>query len=110
MTATADIVVKEVNEALLVPSAALRFAPAVIGDETEAKGNLLSRIMPRPPRQNNQQKANADQQQSVWVLEEGKLRQLHVTTGVSSGTQTQILSGDLSAGMEVVTDSVINGQ
>ncbi len=50
MTATADIVVKQVNDVLLVPNAALRFAPPQQEEQkvgTEG-GSLLSKLFPRP--------------------------------------------------------------
>lgn len=46
MTATADVTVEHVADALLVPNAALRWTPP--SDATEAGGSLLSRMLPRP--------------------------------------------------------------
>ncbi len=52
MTATADIVVQEVNDALLVPNAALRYAPPQQEEKMarQSGGSLLSKLFPRPSR------------------------------------------------------------
>src|SRR5690606_38695991 len=47
MTGTANIVVSRVEDAILIPNAALRYAPPV---EAPAPSSFASRLMPRPPR------------------------------------------------------------
>jgi len=50
MTATADITVKKIENALLAPNAALRFTPLAVREQAAAGGgNLLSKLLPRPP-------------------------------------------------------------
>ena len=39
----------------------------------------------------------------LWVLEDGRIRPLKVTVGLNDGVSTEIVSGDLWEGMEVVT-------
>lgn len=39
----------------------------------------------------------------LWVLEDGRIRPLKVTVGLNDGVSTEIVSGDLREGMEVVT-------
>ncbi|MFM9936517.1 MAG: efflux RND transporter periplasmic adaptor subunit, partial [Novosphingobium sp.] len=41
--------------------------------------------------------------QKVYVLEGGKPRAITIRTGVSNGTMTEVLSGDLKQGMQVIT-------
>ena len=41
--------------------------------------------------------------QAVYVLEAGKPRAVSIKTGVSNGTMTEVLSGDLKPGMQVIT-------
>lgn len=114
MTATANITVKERHDALLVPNAALRFAPP---DKTEESNNkersgasVLSRLFPRPRRAAPVRKEitsrGAKKAQRVWVVREGNLAQIPVTIGASDGTSTEITEGDLQPGQEVVVDSV----
>ena len=51
MTATADITVKKVENAILIPSAALRFTPPVTGGEKDKSStSLVGSLLPRPPR------------------------------------------------------------
>jgi HlyD family secretion protein len=67
MTATADITVKKVENAILVPSAALRFSPPVQQEEKSSTG-LIGALLPRPPRgpqQRNDINTNG-KQQKVW--------------------------------------------
>jgi HlyD family secretion protein len=45
----------------------------------------------------------------VWVLDGGKLRRVPVTTGISDGSLTEITSGELSEGREVVVESTSAG-
>jgi HlyD family secretion protein len=103
MTATADISTAKRQGVLLVPNAALRFTP-VQAAQTEKKGSFLSNLMPRPPAQTRQVKvAAAGASKRVWVLQEKQPVAIEVTTGLSNGRHTEILGGDLQAGMAVIT-------
>ncbi len=48
MTATAEITVKKVENAILVPSTALRFTPPV-QEEKKPSAGLVGSLLPRPP-------------------------------------------------------------
>ena len=107
MTATADITVKKVLNAILVPSAALRFTPPVQQEEKSSTG-LVGSLLPRPPngtQQRNDTSTNGKQQR-VWILKNGQLSPVSVTTGSTSGLMTEILVGDIQPGMEVVVDII----
>ena len=107
MTATADITVKKVEKAVLVPSAALRFTPSVQQEEKSSTG-LVESLLPRPPG-GTQQRDDAitnGKQQKVWILKNGKLLPISITTGSTSGLMTEILTGDIQPGMEVVVDII----
>lgn len=103
MTATADISVETVTGALLVPNAALRFAPPAQPQAEQGKRSLLSRMFPRPPRA--VRTPNDGKGQRVWVLKDGEPAPVRVTTGATDGSRTRILTGDLTAGMKVITDT-----
>ena len=102
MTATAEITVKQIDEALLVPNAALRFNPVAQESKksSSSKGGLLSQLMPRPPRLEKAQKENmeAKGRQQVWVLEDGFPVAIPVSTGISNGIMTEITQGNFEAG------------
>ncbi|HEY3638501.1 MAG TPA: efflux RND transporter periplasmic adaptor subunit [Rhizomicrobium sp.] len=89
MTATAEIEAATIRDALLVPNAALRFVPP---DDVKKKAP------PTPPALNG---LNGGR---VWT-ESGKTLKPHdLRLGATDGRSTQVLTGDLKAGDEVVTD------
>ena len=49
------------------------------------------------------------QKRQVWVLEGGAAVAHSVTVGISDGRSTEVTSGDLSAGMEAITDQRSGG-
>ncbi|MCE5210328.1 MAG: efflux RND transporter periplasmic adaptor subunit [Deltaproteobacteria bacterium] len=89
MTANVSITIETRSNVLRVPNAALRFKPAqakgqseTITDKQEMKGT------------------------KVWIMEEGKPKPVMVTTGLSDGNYTEISSGNVTQGREVITDSL----
>lgn len=119
MTATAEIVTAKRQGVLLVPNAALRFAPEVPSSQAGApqrKGGrgLVGSLMPRPPRSvltkpSASAPVKAGGPQQVYVLEGGVPKAVPVTVGVSDGRMTELLSGDLAEGTRVITESVGKG-
>ena len=108
MTATSLITVDQRENALLIPNAALRFAPL---QEAEAQrgGGLVSMILPRPPSRRSQPRPVANPQakeQQVWVLQNGQLMPVNIVKGLSDGLKTEVVGGGLEAGMEVVTNTI----
>jgi HlyD family secretion protein len=107
MTATADIVVKKIENALLISSAALRFTPS-LQEEKKSSGGLVSSILPHPPGSGNRkQDDNGNKkQQNVWILKNEKLSAVSITIGSANGGMTEVLSGDIKPGEAVVVDTV----
>ncbi len=107
MTATADITVKKVDNATLVPSAALRFTPPMQQEE-KPSGGLVGSLLPHPPSGTQQRSDNTTngKQQRVWILKDGKPSPLTVTTGATSSGVAEVLTGDLQPGTEVVVDII----
>lgn len=112
MTATAEIKVQEIKDALLVPLAALRYAPPEPPAKANAGGgSLFSRLMPRPPRSaQNRRVEGKGKQQRVWVLQDGQPVPIDITTGADNGLLAEVLAGDLPAGTQVITDSMSASQ
>lgn len=115
MTATADIVVSKVEHAVLVPNAALRFSPpmpsqgpATGKEKNEARGGILSKLMPRPPRHEKSASANhtpereTNGKQEIWILQDGHPVPVRVITGMTDGIMTEITEGNLKPGMDVL--------
>lgn len=108
MTATAQIVVDKREAVVLVPNVALRFSPPVEEEKQESGGGmLLSKIMPHPPRPSAAPRAanNVNNKaQEVWVLRGGKMTAVSITKGLSDGKMTEVVTGELEPGMELITD------
>ena len=103
MTATARITTANRDNVLLVPNAALRFSPTTAAPVPS--GSIVSRLMPRPPTQKTQQRPNGQNgTPQVWLLSDGQPVAIVVQTGASNGRHTEIVGGDLKAGMAVITD------
>lgn len=107
MTATADIIVKKIGNAVLIPSAALRFG-LPIQEEKKPSTGLIGAILPRPPGHGNQQREDTanKKQQRVWTLRDGQLSAIPVTIGSTNGSLTEILTGEIQPGTAVVVETV----
>jgi len=107
MTATAEIVTSERDGVLLVPNAALRFAP----DDTAAneRSGVTKVLMPGPPRgtasgQKREVGIRRGSAQRVFVLgADGQPHAVEVRTGDTNGSQTEVTSDELKEGDEVIT-------
>jgi len=107
MTATAEITVQQLRDVLLVPNAALRFAPAA--DESAPEpGSILRKLFPhRPQRVRAPGIASGRRgERQLWLLRDGAPVGVAVSTGASDGSMTEILGGDLSAGEVVIIDTI----
>jgi HlyD family secretion protein len=108
MTATADITVKKVENALLIPSAALRFTPPV-QEEKKSSGSLVGSLLPRPPKADSKQgqgDAGSKKETRVWTLTERKLLAVPITIGETDGRMTEVVKGDIKEGTAIVVDTV----
>jgi HlyD family secretion protein len=103
MTATAEIVVDEVSDALLVPNAALRFVPPE--KETDDRG-ILQKLVPFGPRRGTRprEKESAPTHRTLYVLVDGKPEETEVDVGATDGQHTQIVGGEITAGTAVIVD------
>lgn len=89
MTANVSIILEDKKGVLRVPNAALRFRPP---DRSKEKAE------PKGP---------AEQKGAVvWLLEDKKPKRVGVKAGISDGNYTEVLSGDLKEGDEVIVESI----
>ena len=94
MTATAEIVTTNIEDAVLMPNAALRFSPESANPAEAARGGgPLSMIMPRMrfggPRQ--QQKGTGRRIGRAYILEDGKPALVMFRAGATDGRMTEVL-------------------
>jgi len=112
MTATAEIVIKKVEDALLVPNVALRFSPPAKEKPRQApSGGLMRKLLPGPPGRKSRPKGSVDaaskkKQLCVWALREGRLVPMPVATGATDGIMTEVRKGDVEPGMALAVVTV----
>lgn len=112
MTATADITVKKVEGAILVPIVALRFTPPVPVEKGPSRG-LLGALLPRPPRNQSkplQKETVNNRQQQVWVLKDGQPVPVPITIGATDGVMAEVIKGDIMPGTMLVVDIATAGR
>ena len=110
MTATANITVTKVDDTLLVPNAALRFSPETKEGATESgNGSILSKLFPprhrRPGGKQREETGGLKKDQQVWTLINDKPIAVPVTTGLTDGSATQIIKGEVKPGTKLVIDT-----
>jgi HlyD family secretion protein len=91
LTATAEILVAEVKNVLLVPNAALRFTPPPAALDNK----------PAPPPAKPQEGKTLGR---VWVQVNNKPEHRDLVLGRTDGISTQVLSGKIAVGDTVLTD------
>lgn len=103
MTVAADITVQQLDHALLVPNAALRYAPPVAAPRSRNfLDQLLRRGGNRPATQPTASKVKPNEKQ-VWILRDGHAAAQTVTIGPTDGNWTEIVSGAVRAGDQLIT-------
>jgi HlyD family secretion protein len=88
MTANITIKVGHAADAVKLPNAALRYSP----EKTPGQ-----EVLPKTVKDNGAR---------VWILKNGKPVPVSVTLGLSEGSFTEVISGDLSPGDEVVLEKI----
>ncbi|MBA3070920.1 MAG: efflux RND transporter periplasmic adaptor subunit [Nitrospirae bacterium] len=86
MTANVSIIISAKKGVLRIPNAALRFS--------------------MPDRDKDKNKKTQQKGAGVWIIENGKPKRISVTTGVSDGSYTELISGEIKEGQEVIVESL----
>jgi len=87
MTANVSIIIAIKKDVLKISNAALRFKPAEKSkDPAQQKGS------------------------AVWILEQGKPKRIPISTGISDGSYTELVSGDIKEGEELIVESLIKAK
>jgi HlyD family secretion protein len=95
MTANVSIIVATEKDVLKIPNAALRF-------KLPGKG---LRSPERKPEESSEKKGTG-----VWILQNGQPRRIPVSLGISDGTYTGLVSGDIREGQELIVESLSDGK
>jgi HlyD family secretion protein len=120
MTATATFVYAEKDDVLRIPNAALRFRPPPgfggdrkggsgprgaggLTERAEAAEGEVGGAVPRRP------EGGEARGRTVWVMRGERPAPVRIRTGISDGTVTEVVSGDLHEGDAVVTDASGSG-
>ena len=82
MTANVSIITAMKEEVLKIPNAALRFKPYISDKSYQSKGP------------------------NVWIIDKGNPIAIKVKTGISDGSFTELVSGNLKEGTEVIIESI----
>jgi HlyD family secretion protein len=103
MTTNVSIIISTSHDVLRITNAALRFRFTDRPAGTGAGGGA-----------NAGTKAGAGSPEkkgpSIWVLENGKPKRVGITPGISDGNYTEIVSGDLKDGDQVIVESLKKGK
>jgi HlyD family secretion protein len=92
MTANVSIIISIKKAVLKIPNAALRFKPA---EKSKPAGTA------------GRSKAGAQQKgAAVWTLEQGKPERVPISIGISDGSYTELLSGKIEEGQELIVESL----
>ena len=106
MTATADITVQAVKDALLLPNAALRYAP--VSTAAGSRRGMFSMFGPPPRPQPTA--APVGNERAVWILRDNQPVRIPVTIGATDGQFTVLTSGEIKADDALITDATAVGK
>jgi HlyD family secretion protein len=101
MTANVSIIINQKQAVLKIPNAALRFkwTTEKTADKTKADGSA------KKP-ETRKDTTPGQKTQGLWILENDKPKRVQVTAGISDGSFTEILSGELKEGDAVIIEAV----
>lgn len=80
MTANVSIIISSKNDVLKIPNAALRFRPSEMRKAEKGSG--------------------------IWILEQEKPKRVKVVTGISDGSFTELVQGEIKEGQEIIVESL----
>jgi HlyD family secretion protein len=105
MTANVRIVTDQKDSILQLPNAALRFRPPGVEAEPTQRGGAPGLRGPGGPGQGTGRGSGerGGQRGRVWILgPDGKPKQVTVQLGISDGTNTELVGGELTEGQQVL--------
>lgn len=105
MTANVSIIISTKDDVLKVPNSALRFKPDKdTASRTKVKGEVKE--TGEKKERGDKKSAAGRKGPAVWIPDKGKPRRVQVEAGISDGSFTEIISGELKEGQDVITESL----
>lgn len=105
MTAYVSIIVAQRQDALLVPNAALRFRSSEVKPgQGKARGSGKPQEGSKDGRSKSRGSADAARIGTVYVLENGQLKPIQITLGITDNRFTEVLGGELKEGSAVIIE------
>jgi len=89
MTANVSVIISIKKDVLKIPNAVLRFKPAEKSKPFEKSKTVA-----------------LQRGSGVWILEQGKPKRVPVSTGISDGNYTELVSGEIKEGQELIVESL----
>jgi HlyD family secretion protein len=110
MTANVTFVYAEQDDVLRVPNAALRFRPSpellgAMNGGGKGRGNGPAAEGPAA-RGSGRPGGGSPDRRTVWLLDGEQPKSVQIRTGISDGTLTELVEGEVKPGDTVVTDAV----
>jgi len=115
MTANVTFIYAEKDDVLRVPNAALRFRPSSAlaarrSDPSQAAGQAGAAGGRRPagassPATGSRSGTETPDRKTVWVLRGDQPERVRIRAGISDGSVTEVVEGELQAGDPVITDA-----
>jgi HlyD family secretion protein len=102
MTASATFTVEDRRDVLLVPNAALRFTP---GDPALAALAPASKTGKSRKQDADADAPEAAPTRTVWQLVDGQPKPVQIQIGISDGTNTEVVAGELVEGAQIIIGS-----
>lgn len=114
MTAVTDIAVAEAKNTLAIENAALRYKPSNAVQQAEQSRGVMGTLMPRfrgPSTKRVGEEADINdlmraRDATIWILEGKQAIEVPVKVGISNGSHTQIVSGEVQENDLVISDAV----
>jgi len=120
MTATTTIVFAEKNDALAIPNTAIRFKPpaevasSIASAPPAASLSVTAASAEAAPagsaRGRRRMPSGDSPEKTIYVLRNGRPEPVEIKTGLSDGTITELVGGDLKEGDAVVIEANVAGK
>lgn len=105
MTANVSVLIDHKEDVLKIPNAALRFRPE--SAKREGAGEKKQETSPSKDQKLKEGQTEEKRTGKVWVLSsEGKPVPVSLVLGITNGTSSEAVAGDLKEGMEIIVEEM----